>query len=405
MSRRRKTSPLSPLQLGIAAIVCIALIVGVILLIVRPWRAPAGDASAVPTSAPTQNVPASEFDPSAENAPADNTAADPAEQPAEEQTGPASPAPVDMTNAILPKIAKGYLPVFAGADTEKKQIAITVDDLWQEENVLKILEVCEATGARLTFFPIGEAVADNPDLIRKIHEGGHEIENHTYNHVNLYGLTAEDMTDQLIKQNALVSEALGVDYQMHFLRPRGGNSDYDKRMHNMLAQLGYVGVSHWSLSGTPEMSTWTSKLKSGDVLLFHSTDADLAKLVKLIPKLTEVGYELVTLNTLYGLPENATYPLGSTTIGTTEGLDFAAMEADVPYTTLKEGDVSFAVRRLQLRLSELGFYNTECDGEYGSGTAASVTAFQTAAGLEADGIAGSATQDLLFSDSAPSAIK
>ena len=151
------------------------------------------------------------------------------------------------------------------------------------------------------------------------------------------------------------------------------------------------------------MSTWTSKLQSGDVLLFHATDGDLAKLVKLIPKLTEVGYELVTLNTLYGLPDNATYPLGSTTIGTTEGLDFAAMEADVPYNTLKEGDTSFAVRRMQLRLSELGFYSSECDGDFGSGTASAVMAFQTAAGLEADGIAGAATQEVLFSETAPKA--
>jgi len=395
--RKKKSAVLSPVKLGAAVLILILLIVGVILLIARPWR-----------SESDELAPVSSAEPAATQETAGETAVPETEDPIPEITeepasGLITPAPVDMSGAILPKIAKGYLPVFAGANTEKKQIAITVDDLWQEENVLQILEVCEQTGAKLTFFPIGEAVADNPELIRKIYEGGHEIENHTYNHVNLYALSAEDMTAQLNEQNMVINQALGLDYQMHFLRPRGGNADYDKRMHNMLQQLGYVGVSHWSLSGTPEMSTWTSKLQAGDVILFHATDADLAKLLKLIPKLTEVGYELVTLNTLYGLPANATYPLGTTTIGTAEGLDFAAMEADVPYITLQEGDSSFAVRRLQLRLTELGFYSTDCDGEFGSGTAAAVIAFQNAAGLEADGIAGSATQDLLFSDNAPHA--
>jgi len=391
--RRRKKSVYDPVKLSIAAGALVLLVALIILLIARPWRDNTAQQETDPTPAPTAEVVSATPEPeTTEEEPAANT-----------DSGLIKPEAVDLSNAILPKIAEGYLPVFADAKTEKKQIAITVDDLWQHANVEKILEVCAQTGARLTFFPIGEAVESNPELIRKIHDSGHEIENHTFNHVNLYALTAEEMAEQLLKQNRLVSDALGVDYQMHFLRPRGGNSDYDKRMHNMLKQMGYVGVSHWSLSGTPEMSTWTGKLKSGDVLLFHSTDADLKKLVKLIPKLTEVGYELVTLNELYGLPDNAEYPSGSTTIGTTEGLDFAAMEADVPYTTLKEGDTSYAVRRMQLRLAELGFYTSECDGDFGSGTAAAVAAFQNAAGLEADGICGSATQDILFSATAPKA--
>ncbi|MDO4740569.1 MAG: polysaccharide deacetylase family protein [Eubacteriales bacterium] len=390
---RRKKARFSPAQLAAAAGALLLLIVLLSLLIARPWASAPDPVDPQPTPAPTAQPEQTPSPSGQETAPPESAT----------ESGLLKPAPVETAGAILPKIAKGYLPVFAGAATEKKQIAITVDDLWQHENVEQILEVCAQTGARLTFFPIGEAVQGNPELLRRIHEGGHEIENHTMNHVNLYALTAEEMTEQLLAQNRLVSEALGVDYQMHFLRPRGGNADYDKRMHNMLQQLGYVGVSHWSLSGTPEMSTWTSKLKSGDVLLFHSTDADLKKLVKLIPKLTEVGYELVTLNELYSLPDNAEYPLGSTTIGTTEGLDFAAMEADVPYTTLQTGDTSYAVRRMQLRLAELGFYTSECDGDYGSGTAAAVQAFQAAAGLDADGICGTATQDVLFSDAAPRA--
>lgn len=400
---RKKLSPIqavlaNPVALIAAGIVLLALI---LLLVLHPWSRTAEDA-AVSGTDPT--VSATDA-PQESAAPEDESTATPAPTAALSESRLTVPEEVDLSNAILPKIANGYLPVFEGIETDKKQIAITVDDLWQDENVLKILSVCEQTGAKLTFFPIGEAVEDNPDLIRKIYEGGHEIENHTYSHVNLYSLSAKEMCAELLKQNLVINEALGLDYQMHFLRPRGGNSDYDKRMHNMLSQMGYVGVSHWNLSGTPDMSTWTSKLKSGDVMLFHATDNDAAKLVKLIPKLVELGYELVTLNDLYGLPANATYELGSTTIGTMEGLDLDAMEADVPYSMLKEGDASFAVRRLQLRLSELGFYSTECDGEYGSGTVTAVKAFQTAAGLEVDGIAGTATQDALFADNAPVAAK
>ncbi len=58
------------------------------------------------------------------------------------------------------------------------------------------------------------------------------------------------------------------------------------------------------------------------------------------------------------------------------------------------------VEKLQSRLKELGFYNGEVDGQFGNGTKAAVTLFQSQNGLEADGIVGPATKDLLFSDQA-----
>lgn len=332
------------------------------------------------------------------------------EAPSEEDEKPQNlinglliPDRTDTSSVFKPKTASGYLPVYGKMTTGEKKLAITVDDLWQEKNVAELLDICDKTGAKLTFFPIGEAVLEDAALLKRIHESGHEIENHTYNHVNLYALSSEKMCEQLTKQNEVINKALGLDYKMHFLRPRGGNADYDLRMHKMLIQMDYVGISHWSISGTPDLKTWYSSISNGDVILFHATDADFNKLRKLIPKLVEDGYKLVTLNELYGLPDNEIYPLGTTIIGTTYGLDFQEMEADIPFTALKKGDVGFTVRRLQLRLTELGYYSIECDGDYGSGTVTAVTAFQKNAGLDADGIAGSATIEKLFSNDAPKA--
>lgn len=413
---RKRARTLSPAKIAIAAAIAIVLIACIVLLILRPWKSktpdltePQGEPSAVPTlSAEMTKEPDSIDNPETDELIAANPVdsvgnsvnTEPTDAPVPDL---ATPHPVDLTNAILPKIADGYLPVFEAAATEKKQIAITVDDMGKHDNVEKILTICEQSGAKITFFPVGQSVEDNPDLIKKIYDSGHEIENHTYGHINLYGLSTKEMVEQVVRQNLIINQALGVDYQMHFLRTRGGNALYDKRMHNMLQQMNYVGISHWNVSGTADMNTWASKLKDGDVLLFHCNDNDVAKLTKLIPKLTELGYELVTLNTLYNLPENETYPLGSTTIGSVSHLDLESMEADVPYNLLQRGDASYAVRRLQLRLKELGYYNNDCDGEYGTGTIKAVTDFQIAAGLDVDGIAGTKTQDALFSDDAPTA--
>ena len=64
---------------------------------------------------------------------------------------------------------------------------------------------------------------------------------------------------------------------------------------------------------------------------------------------------------------------------------------------MRTGSKGQEVKDLQTRLSALGFYSGEIDGEFGPGTKEAVTAFQKANGLEADGIVGEETRELLFS--------
>jgi len=71
---------------------------------------------------------------------------------------------------------------------------------------------------------------------------------------------------------------------------------------------------------------------------------------------------------------------------------------------LKPGSSSEAVRALQLKLKELGYFSGTGTGHYGAVTLAAVTAFQKARGLAVDGIAGPKTRIQAFSKaSAPAA--
>ena len=68
--------------------------------------------------------------------------------------------------------------------------------------------------------------------------------------------------------------------------------------------------------------------------------------------------------------------------------------------TIKTGISGIEVLRLQQRLTELGFYSARMDGNFMADDMAAVRAFQTANNLKCDGVAGYATQALLFSDRA-----
>ncbi len=83
----------------------------------------------------------------------------------------------------------------------------------------------------------------------------------------------------------------------------------------------------------------------------------------------------------------------------------SAVKANETVTTtqaesLKKGDKGAAVKQLQQRLKELGYYTAYIDSQYGTKTVNAVKAFQKKNGLTADGVAGAATIKKLNSTSA-----
>ena len=71
---------------------------------------------------------------------------------------------------------------------------------------------------------------------------------------------------------------------------------------------------------------------------------------------------------------------------------------------IRAGATGEAVVRMQQRLQELGYYTGAVDGQFGPGTRTAVILFQQQHGLQADGIVGPATTEVLYSAAAKPAI-
>lgn len=71
------------------------------------------------------------------------------------------------------------------------------------------------------------------------------------------------------------------------------------------------------------------------------------------------------------------------------------------YVTLREGTSGTLVRNLQQALKDQGYFRLTVDGLYGVGTTESVREFQRRKGLSQDGVAGPATQRILFEGDYP----
>ena len=88
---------------------------------------------------------------------------------------------------------------------------------------------------------------------------------------------------------------------------------------------------------------------------------------------------------------------GSSVSGSTSGTASSEIYTAKNPNTLQSGDSGSKVTQLQNALKLLGFYTGGVDGKFGSGTKKAVMQFQRVNGLTVDGLAGTQTQKLLYS--------
>ena len=315
---------------------------------------------------------------------------------------PSASASSDATaaaRALTRPAAKGNnLPVFSKADTQEKIIAITVDDCFQASNLRTIVQTAIDNGAKLTIFPIGEVALreKQTEILKWAWDNGMELENHTFTHNGLYNASDELLAKEIYYQNLALSKILGVEYHAHFLRPKGGDARNDERMHAYARQMGYYGIAHWTISGSGSTpSKLASTLAPGNIYLFHTTDQnDFEKLCGFIPYAVSQGYTLVTLNEMFGYPDNETEPL---TTPIEEHQPPALEPYQITLIPLEKGSYDYRVYRLQEKLKALGCTKDDPDGIYGKDTVEAVKKFQKKAGLEVTGKADVATQEKAFS--------
>ena len=388
--RRRARRNALPLAVALALLLCA---VGLAVVVLRQPRG-----GAVPAANTMQRLPGQDAAPAIPEAtvaaPVVTLAPQATPEPTPEPTPTPTPTPVPTPTPTPEPTPFAYLPVTHQADISEKKIAITVDDCYQARNLKTIVDLAEKKGGKLTLFPIGQNVDKEgmPELLRRCaFDLGFEIENHTWSHARIFRLPDEEMAAEIYRQHAALNRALGVNYQQHFLRLMGGDGDTDQRIHSYLSKLGYLGIANWSVSGSDsDLSHIKSALAPGQVYLFHTTDPDTDKLKDFIPWAVKQGYELVTLNELFGLPENTWSDL------TDEVMPQPDAVQDTH--TIKEGEYTWVAVGLQDKLRALGYLDISgpSTGYYGAQTVKAVKRFQEAVGLPVTGEADEDTQRRLM---------
>ena len=198
---------------------------------------------------------------------------------------------------------------------KEKKIAITFDDGPDPTYTPQILDVLKRKHALATFFLIGIPSENDPGLVKRIYDEGHEIGNHTLTHPNIEEISPWRFETEINVTERLFGAKLGV--KPRFFRPpysidqEPDTADQVKPL-ELTQEMGYITVgdkidpSDWSMS--PRYSAEQiaenvfKNLDKGNIILLHDGGGDRTQTVKALPAIIDGirarGYEIVPVSTL-----------------------------------------------------------------------------------------------------------
>lgn len=205
--------------------------------------------------------------------------------------------------SVNSRVGNRELPIYC-VQTDKKQIALSFDAAWGNEDTQKILEILKKHDIKVTFFMTGGWVESYPDDVKAIYEAGHDLGNHSENHKDMPTLSNEQQTEELMKVHNKVKDLTG--YEMFLFRPPYGS--YNNNLVLNAKKIGYYTIQwdvdslDWKNYGVDSIIktvTQHKHLGNGSIILCHNGAQYTAEaLDTLITTLKDAGYEFVPISEL-----------------------------------------------------------------------------------------------------------
>ncbi|MEO8356857.1 MAG: polysaccharide deacetylase family protein [Chloroflexota bacterium] len=197
-----------------------------------------------------------------------------------------------------------YPSVLWHGDESAREIALTFDDGPHPRDTLLLLHVLEKHKVRATFHVVGKSAERYPELIRQIHERGHQLALHCYRHVPFPLENTSTLRAQLERTSSFIADACGLAPEtIKDLRPPYGV--FTKRTLSLLAEWGYRLVMwnsippHWMQPFSWSLRQMQDSIVPGAVIALHDGHrhgSRVAQIVDIIvPRAMSLGFEFVTV--------------------------------------------------------------------------------------------------------------
>ncbi|HVH89420.1 MAG TPA: glycosyltransferase, partial [Terriglobales bacterium] len=214
---------------------------------------------------------------------------------------------------------------------QPKKVAITFDDGPDPTYTPRILDVLKQKDAKATFFLIGIPSENDPGLVKRIYDEGHEIGNHTLTHPNISEVSPWRFETEINVTERLFAAKLGVK-PLFFRPPYSIDQEPDTadevRPLQQVQDMGYITVgdkidpNDWEMNPRPPATQIAQRVfdqlgRGGSIILLHDGGGDRSETVKAMPLIIDGlrsrGYEIVPVSELIGQTRTQVMPPLTTT--------------------------------------------------------------------------------------------
>lgn len=193
---------------------------------------------------------------------------------------------------------KRELPIYC-VNRDDNKISISFDAAWGGDKTLGILDLLDEYNIKTTFFLVDIWTQKYPELVKEIVTRGHEIGNHSTSHPQMSKLNETQIAKELNTQADNVLAIAGV--RPVLFRPPYG--DYNNRVITTARVQGFVPIQwsvdslDWKNRGAQEIINRATKVKSGDIVLFHNDSQYILDALPAVLKYyAENGYSVVPIS-------------------------------------------------------------------------------------------------------------
>ncbi|MBQ3119128.1 MAG: polysaccharide deacetylase family protein [Clostridia bacterium] len=194
------------------------------------------------------------------------------------------------------------LPIYSVEKGKEKVCALTFDAAWDDTDTDILIDILKKYDAPATFFMVGSWVEKYPDSVKKFHNAGHEIMNHSDTHPHIDKLSDVKIAAELKNCSDKIEAVTGV-------RPilfRGPYGEYNNAVikeatnQNMFTVQWNIDSLDWkNLSANEIEKRVTNRIAPGSIILFHNGAKNTPEaLPKILEKLTSAGYKFVKASDL-----------------------------------------------------------------------------------------------------------
>jgi len=184
----------------------------------------------------------------------------------------------------------------------RAQIALTIDDGPDPVHTPRILDIFRDYAVKATFFVVGGAAEQYPEIVQRIKKEGHDVGSHSYSHPYFHRLSWSGAIREIRMSGWVLDRILGEKCRL-FRPPHG------KLSLRSLIPAWAVGqqVVMWNVDlkdycaapGEVEAKLDQTSFASGDIILYHGINAPaLRALPRVIEAALAKGREAVTVSEL-----------------------------------------------------------------------------------------------------------